>query len=99
MLLYKYITGISDKASVNLLLGLGGLLVKRDHELVPVHRILSGKEVSQLLASMGIGIGNLPKILIDDPQAKKIGANVGDVLELDRQDFGKSYKYYRHVVA
>ena len=73
-------------------------MVKRDHELVPVHRVMSGSEVDELLKTLGIKISNLPKLLVEDPQAKKIGAKVGDVLEIDRDDFGKQYKYYRQVV-
>lgn len=71
---------------------------KREHELVPIHKILSRNDADKVFETLGIGIGNLPKILADDPQAKKIGAQPGDVLEIEREDFGKSYKYYRHVV-
>ena len=71
---------------------------KREHDLVPTHRILSRTEVNEVLSSLGITVGNLPEILASDPQAKKAEAKDGDVLEIDREDFGKSYKYYRHVV-
>jgi DNA-directed RNA polymerase subunit H (RpoH/RPB5) len=47
---------------------------------------------------MGISISNLPKILVGDPQAKKLEAKAGDVIEIDRNDFGNSYKYWRCVV-
>ena len=72
---------------------------KREHELVPVHKIMSHTEVSALLATLGLSLNNLPKILVEDPQVKKIGAKVGDVLEIEREDFGKSYKHYRYVVG
>ena len=71
---------------------------KREHDLVPTHRILSRTEVNEVLSSLGITVGNLPEILASDSQAKKAEAKDGDVLEIDREDFGKSYKYYRHVV-
>lgn len=71
---------------------------KREHDLVPTHRIMSRNEVNSLLASLGITLSNLPKILVNDPQAKKLGAKAGDVLEIDREDFGKAYTYYRLVV-
>ena len=72
---------------------------KRDHELVPVHRVMSRNEVNELLDTLGLGLSNLPKILVDDPQAKKLEAKIGDVLEIDRTDFGKDSKHYRHVVG
>lgn len=71
---------------------------KREHELVPAHRILSRNEVTALLGRLNITINNLPKILVSDPQAKKAEAKAGDVLEIDREDFGSAYKYYRQVV-
>ncbi len=59
---------------------------------------MSRNSVNELLASLGITLNNLPKILVSDPQAQKAGAKVGDVLEMERHDFGKSYTYYRYVV-
>ena len=73
-------------------------MVKRDHELVPVHRIMSASEIKKLLEEMDLKAYNLPKIRESDPQAKKIGAKPGDVLEIDREDMGKSYKQYRQVI-
>lgn len=86
----------SVNASATLLLG--GLLSKRDHELVPAHAVLSRSEVTTLLNTLGLNPNNLPKILLNDPQVTKIGAKVGDVIEIERVDFGKSFKYYRLVV-
>ncbi len=71
---------------------------KREHELVPTHKVISHSDANSMLASFGISVYNLPKILVDDPQAKKLGAKAGDIIEIEREDFGKSYKYYRHVV-
>lgn len=70
---------------------------KRDHELVPAHRVMSKKEVETLLAAMGINVTNLPRILVTDPQTVKLKAKAGDVLEIEREDFGKKYSYYRLV--
>ena len=53
---------------------------KREHEFVPVHKIMSPKAVDELLDRLGIKVSNLPKILKSDPQAVKLQANVGDVL-------------------
>lgn len=71
---------------------------KREHELVPAHRVLSRSDVNALLSVLNLMVSNLPKILVSDPQAKKLGAKAGDVIEIEREDFGKDYKYYRHVV-
>ena len=71
---------------------------KREHEFVPVHKIMSAKAVDELLAKLGVKVSNLPKILKSDPQAVKLQANVGDVLEIKRNDFGKAYLHYRQVV-
>ena len=73
-------------------------MVKRDHEFVPIHRILSANKVSEVLARLGIMSSNLPKILKSDPQAVKLQAQVGDVLEIERDDFGNKYIHYRQVV-
>jgi len=51
-----------------------------------------------LLSSLSLGLNNLPKILLNDAQSKKLGAKVGDVIEIEREEFGKSYKHYRYVV-
>ncbi len=95
-LCYLYLLYTTDNVSTSLLLG--GLLSKREHDLVPTHRIMSRNEVNEVLAALGVTLGNLPKILVNDPQAKKAQAKAGDVLEIDREDFGKGYKYYRYVV-
>jgi len=68
------------------------------HELVPKHRIMSEKEVQELLKKYGVTKKELPKILDTDPVVKALGAKVGDVLEITRKsDLGES-KYYRVVV-
>lgn len=73
-------------------------MVKPGHELVPQHRIMSKTEVNDLLSERGIGTSNLPKILLSDPQATKLEAKVGDVIEINREDFGRKYKHYRFVI-
>ena len=71
---------------------------KREHDLVPTHRIMSRSEVNSVLTTLGITLSNLPKIVVSDPQVKKLGAKTGDVLQIEREDFGKAYTYYRLVV-
>ena len=71
---------------------------KREHDLVPTHKIMSRSDVNAMLSSLGITLANLPKLLVTDPQAKKLEAKPGDVLQIEREDFGKAYTYYRLVV-
>ena len=53
--------------------------------------------VEALLAKMNLSLTNLPKILVTDPEAKKLGAKPGDVIEIKRTDFGRKASYYRLV--
>ena len=70
-----------------------------DHVLVPKCRILSKKEVEELLKKYGVSLENLPRILADDPMVKAIGAKRGDVIEIIRNSpiAGESV-YYRVVI-
>ena len=69
------------------------------HRLVPKHRIMSEKEVEELLKKYGITKDKLPKILASDPVIKAIGAKVGDVIEITRKSpIAGQTKYYRVVV-
>ncbi|MEM0147368.1 MAG: DNA-directed RNA polymerase subunit RpoH/Rpb5 C-terminal domain-containing protein [Candidatus Micrarchaeaceae archaeon] len=65
-----------------------------DHYLVPPHKVLSQSEAESVLKKLSLSLANLPKIFVDDPQAKLLGAKIGQVIEISR---GKS-KYYRLVV-
>lgn len=65
--------------------------------LVPKHEILGKGEEEKLLASTGIKKTHLPKIKVTDPQCKRLGAKVGDVLLVSRTDMGAN-PYYRRVV-
>ncbi|HDD60135.1 MAG: DNA-directed RNA polymerase subunit H [Thermoplasmata archaeon] len=69
------------------------------HRLVPRHRILNEEEKQELLKRYRISLKDLPKILITDPMVKAIGANIGDVIEIERisPTAGISH-YYRYVV-
>ena len=69
------------------------------HRLVPKHRIMSEKEVEELLKKYGITKDKLPKILASDPVIKAIGAKIGDVIEITRKSsVAGQTKYYRVVV-
>lgn len=70
-----------------------------NHELVPEHIILSKEEEKEILDKFKIKPENLPKILINDPVVKAIGAKDGDVLKIIRKSktAGESI-YYRVVI-
>lgn len=54
--------------------------------MVPEHEILSKAEEGKVLALFGIKREMLPKLKVTDPQAKRIGAKVGDVVKITRKD-------------
>ena len=70
-----------------------------NHELVPKHTILNKEEEKEVLDKFKIRPENLPKILINDPVVKAIGAKEGDILKITRKSktAGTSL-YYRIVV-
>jgi DNA-directed RNA polymerase subunit H len=73
-------------------------MVKKDilkHKLVPDHVVLSKSEVKKVIKKLDIHPEQLPKIKIDDPVAKAIGAKPGDVLKITRksQTAGKFITY------
>jgi len=49
----------------------------RDHEMVPEHVLLTPDEADEVLKGFGIEAPQLPKIHVNDPAAKEIGAKVG----------------------
>jgi len=70
-----------------------------ENYLVPRHSILPQEEVDALLARYEIDLSQLPKILMEDPCAKAIGAVPGNVIKIERESptAGLSL-YYRLVV-
>jgi DNA-directed RNA polymerase subunit H len=67
------------------------------HVLQPKHFILKQKDAEELLAQYNISLGQLPKIKISDPALPE-GANVGDVIKIERKDESGTHPYYRVVV-
>ncbi len=65
------------------------------HKLVPDHTILSKTEAKKILKELDIRQEQLPKIKVDDPVAKAIGAKPGDILKITRksQTAGKFVTY------
>jgi DNA-directed RNA polymerase subunit H len=70
-----------------------------DHESVPKHEIMSEGELKSVLSKYSIEKEQLPKIKVQDPVSKEIGAVVGDVVKITRksQTAGEA-EYYRLVI-
>ena len=71
----------------------------KDHEMVPEHILLSPEEGKEVLEGLGIGAPQLPKIHVNDPAAKEIGAKVGDVIKVMRKSStARESVFYRLVI-
>jgi DNA-directed RNA polymerase subunit H len=81
---------------------LGGRLSSADfhtsHFLVPKHEILAKSKHEEILSSLGVDAHKLPKIKLQDPQVRLLGAKEGDVVKITRKDQTKENIYYRLVV-
>ncbi|MEM0086669.1 MAG: DNA-directed RNA polymerase subunit RpoH/Rpb5 C-terminal domain-containing protein [Candidatus Micrarchaeaceae archaeon] len=71
---------------------------KKEHVLLPRHELLSDAAAKQVLKELNTTIDKLPKILASDPQALALNAKPGQIIAIDRNDNGVSYKFYRVVV-
>ena len=71
----------------------------QDHEIVPVHILLSPDEAEEVFKAYGVDSAQLPKIHAADPVVKEIGGNVGDVVKIMRKSptSGESV-FYRLVI-
>ena len=69
------------------------------HILQPKHTLLKSEETEKILLKYNISLTQLPKIKITDPALPK-GANVGDVIKIERKNDadGEKAVYYRVVV-
>ncbi|VVB98578.1 DNA-directed RNA polymerase subunit H [uncultured archaeon] len=68
------------------------------HFLVPKMEILSEAEKKNLLKKYNIPEHNLPKMKSSDAAARKLKAEPGDVVKIEREDPTAKYSYYRLVV-
>ena len=57
----------------------------QDHMLVPTHEIMTEDEIADELSDVEYDFKDLPKIKLQDPVVKAIGAEVGDVLRITRE--------------
>ena len=62
------------------------MALKSDHELIPVHELMSEKEVKELLQTLNLTIDSLPRILESDPQAIRLEAKAGRVIKIYRRE-------------
>ena len=56
-----------------------------NHSAVPKHEILSDDEIEEIFADVDYDISQLPKIRVNDPVSKAIGAEEGQVLKITRK--------------
>jgi DNA-directed RNA polymerase subunit H len=56
-----------------------------NHVNVPLHEVLSDEEAAELLERYGIVREQLPKIKNNDPAAKVIGAQPGNIIRITRR--------------
>jgi DNA-directed RNA polymerase subunit H len=81
----------------------GGSLKKKlsidvlEHNLVPKMKVIGENDKEKLLKKYGISVKDLPMMRSDDPCAKALGAESGDVVRISRNDPTGSYDYYRLV--
>lgn len=69
------------------------------HQLICKHSKVADAEKGSLLKRYEITQQDLPKIMLQDPAIKNLGAKAGDVIKIERESktAGKS-AYYREVV-
>jgi len=65
------------------------------HSLVPKHILLTYEEAEQLKTEFGVGFAQFPKIKYNDAMARYIGAKVGDVIKIEKENV---YVHYRYVI-
>jgi DNA-directed RNA polymerase subunit H len=66
-----------------------------NHQLVPVHEVMSDEEAKQLLDDLDVAEEQLPKILVGDRAARACGAKPGQILRIRRKSrtAGESIAY------
>ena len=67
------------------------------HILQPKHSILKKNDAEKLLKEYNISLPQLPKIKITDPALPQ-GAQIGDVIKVERKEEGEIIIYHRVVV-
>ena len=71
----------------------------KDHDLVPEHTLLTSDECEVVLRQYEIEAPQLPKIHVNDPAAKEIGAKVVDIIRIVRRSpTARQSIFYRLVI-
>ena len=84
----------------------GDVLVKKkpvdidvlSHALVPEMKILSNGERKKVLDKYKINEKQLPRMNVEDAEAKALNAAAGDIISIQRKDLTGNYTAYRIVV-
>ena len=70
-----------------------------EHQLVPMHELLSKKEASELMEGLHIQPHQLPYIKASDPTSQALKAEPGDILRITRKSAtAGEVVVYRYVV-
>jgi DNA-directed RNA polymerase subunit H len=70
-----------------------------EHQLVPMHELLSKKEASELMEGLHIQPHQLPYIKASDPTSQALKAEPGDILKITRKSAtAGEVVVYRYVV-
>jgi len=89
----------AKKKNVELLLKSFPVFDIFEHELVPMHEILTESEKAGLLAKYKVQPYQMPQIKSTDPAVKAIGAKPGDILRIIRKSStAGEHISYRYVV-
>ena len=89
----------AKKKNVELLLKSFPVFDIFEHDLVPLHEILTEKEKAQLLEKYKVKPYQIPQIKSTDPAVKAIGAKPGDILRIIRKSkTAGRHISYRYVV-
>ncbi|MCX6777499.1 MAG: DNA-directed RNA polymerase subunit H [Candidatus Micrarchaeota archaeon] len=72
--------------------------VQLESFLVPAHKLVPKNKVDVLLETLKLRKDNFPKMKDTDPQAKTLGAEKGDLVEITRKEETGESTYYRLVV-
>jgi DNA-directed RNA polymerase subunit H (RpoH/RPB5) len=89
----------AKKKNVELLLKSFPVFDIFEHDLVPLHEILTEKEKAQLLEKYKVKPYQIPQIKSTDPAVKAIGAKPGDILRIIRRSSTAGrHVSYRYVV-
>ena len=57
----------------------------QEHMLVPKHEIMTEDEIADEFSDVEYDFKDLPKIKVNDPVAKSIGAEPGNILRITRE--------------